>query len=97
MRRGIFEERMVELVARIASGLADPSRLDLSLFSPHVAESILNVGLRLRGESPVYCKLCGRGPFSKKGYYLHLRRIHYQDILRIVRDEIERVGRASKL
>ena len=88
---------MVELVARIASGLSDPSEIDFSMFSPHVAESIVNVGLRLRGGSPAYCRLCGRGPFSKKGYYLHLRRVHYYEVITIVRDEIERVGRASKL
>ncbi len=30
------------------------------------------------------CGLCGRGPFTKRGLYLHLTRVHTTDILAMI-------------
>jgi len=30
------------------------------------------------------CGLCGRGPFTKRGLYLHLTRVHTNEILRLI-------------
>jgi hypothetical protein len=94
----IFEEKIVEGVAKIASGMLKASEFSIPILAGHVIESIRIVGERLRPSGDLlYCVLCGRGPFTRKGYYLHLIRIHYYEILELVRDEIERVGRVSKL
>ncbi len=38
----------------------------------------------------LYCKLCNRGPFTKKGLYLHLTRIHRNEIKHMLEDELKR-------
>lgn len=43
-----------------------------------------------RGPS-IYCRLCGGGPYTKRGAYLHLIRIHLRDLEAIVREELDRV------
>ncbi len=97
MRIG-FEEKIVDAVARIAAGLLEPEDYSVTLLADHVVDSIRIVGTRLRPRSStIYCALCGRGPFTRKGYYLHLVRVHYSEILHLVREEAERAGRASKL
>ena len=36
----------------------------------------------------LYCKLCNRGPFTKRGLYLHLSRVHSNDIKNMLEEEI---------
>lgn len=36
----------------------------------------------------LYCKLCNRGPFTKKGLYLHLSRIHRNEIKSMLEEEL---------
>jgi len=33
------------------------------------------------------CGICGRGPFTKRGLYLHLTRLHVNDILAMIDEE----------
>lgn len=35
------------------------------------------------------CRICGRGPFTRKGLYLHIRRVHLDSIYDMVRSELE--------
>ncbi|MEM0173100.1 MAG: hypothetical protein QXV69_04715 [Sulfolobaceae archaeon] len=37
----------------------------------------------------LYCKLCNKGPFTKKGLYLHLSRVHRDEIRAIIEDELK--------
>ncbi|AFK51359.1 hypothetical protein TCELL_0935 [Thermogladius calderae 1633] len=37
----------------------------------------------------LYCGLCGRGPFTKRGLYLHLTRVHAEEIARTIRQTPE--------
>ena len=39
----------------------------------------------------IYCRLCSKGPFTKRGLYLHLRRIHRSEIEEKLLDEIARI------
>lgn len=32
----------------------------------------------------LYCGICGRGPFTRRGLYLHLMRVHADDIARAI-------------
>ncbi|ABM81066.1 hypothetical protein [Hyperthermus butylicus] len=35
------------------------------------------------------CRICGKGPFTRKGLYLHVRRVHLDTIYDMVRRELE--------
>ncbi|WP_338603614.1 hypothetical protein V6M85_04670 [Sulfolobus tengchongensis] len=37
----------------------------------------------------LYCKLCNRGPFTKKGLYLHLSRVHRKEIKEMLEEELK--------
>ncbi len=97
-KRGMFEEKIPEYVAKLASGLEDIEKFDSPVLARHTVEAIKLVALRLRNvkEGIIYCPLCGRGPFTKKGYYLHLIRIHNDEILKLVNEESERISLTSK-
>ncbi len=92
-------EALVEGIARIASGLLRPEDFDTRL-APRVAvEAARNVGLQLRwvrGGGLLYCPLCGRGPFQPRGYYLHLLRVHYPQLVHLLQEEVERLVDASR-
>jgi hypothetical protein len=37
----------------------------------------------------LYCGVCGKGPFTKRGLYLHLTRVHAEEIARALRQAPE--------
>ncbi|MCY0859131.1 MAG: hypothetical protein OWQ54_01740 [Sulfolobaceae archaeon] len=37
----------------------------------------------------LYCRLCNKGPFTKKGLYLHLLRLHRDEIKYMLSEEIK--------
>lgn len=47
--------------------------------------------LVFRKGSSLYCRLCRGGPYTRRGVYLHLLRIHLRDIESVVKEELERV------
>ncbi len=90
--------RLVEAASKIASGLLDPKEYR-SPVAPRIAiEAVRNVGVRLQGvrDGLYYCVICGRGPFRRKGYYLHLIRVHGEEIAALLEEEIERLSTASR-
>ncbi|MCE4620864.1 MAG: hypothetical protein F7B95_00290 [Desulfurococcales archaeon] len=93
-KRGMFEEKIPEYVAKLASGLEDIESFESPVLARHTVEAVKRVALRLSGMTGgvIYCSLCGKGPLTKKGYYLHLTRVHGEDILRLVNREIERIS-----
>jgi len=101
-RRGLqlVEATIVDHVARIASGLESPDSVDLSMLSGHYTEAVRFVGLRLRKvkDGVLVCALCDerRGTFTPRGYYFHLVRSHYPEILDLVRREASRIAGASR-
>ena len=97
-KRGLFEEKIPEYVARLASGLEDIESFDSPVLARHTVEAIKRVALMLSSESRdvIYCPLCRRGPFTRKGYYLHLTRIHGNEILELVNAEVERITSSSR-
>jgi hypothetical protein len=36
----------------------------------------------------IYCRICKRGPFTRKGLYLHLTRIHEGDVKEIIKEKL---------
>ena len=93
----VFEQKIVEGVALIASKISEPESFNTPLLAKHYLLAVREVGLRLRTGEPIYCVLCGRGPFTRKGYYLHLKRIHSEDILDLVKAEAQRISSSQKI
>jgi len=91
-------QKIVVEVAKAASGMIEPEEMDLPPVNKYIAEAARNVALQLRhligGEKILYCTICGRGPF--RPYYLHLTRLHYDEILQRVEDEAERLLASSR-
>lgn len=98
-RRGLFKSKIADYTALLASGLMDPDDFDSRVLSRWVVEAIKRVSQTLAEESPggsLYCRLCGRGPYTRKGLYLHLVRIHASTLVDLVNAESERIYSSSK-
>ncbi|RUM47330.1 MAG: hypothetical protein DSY37_02775 [Hyperthermus sp.] len=50
----------------------------------------ISSSLAINHDSIIRCKLCGRGPFTRKGYYLHAKRVHMDTIKLIVHQKLSR-------
>ena len=88
--KALLARRLAEAAIRHALGL--PYRLDtVPLSLREAAEEAVReaaTGLVLVDEKGILrCGLCGKGPFTRKGLYLHLRRVH----LDAVSEHVERV------
>ncbi len=90
-----ISERLVEHVARSAAGI----RVSLEKISYIVGSKraqrvyvlVENLGekIALKHDNGVlYCGLCRKGPFTKRGLYLHLVRRHRYDIKQLIINEI---------
>lgn len=97
-RRGVFKARIAEYTARLASGIEDRESFDSNVLSRSVVEAIKRVSARVaeEREGRLYCTLCGRGPFTRRGLYLHLVRVHYSTLIDLVMSEAERIYSTSK-
>ncbi|MEN2999047.1 MAG: hypothetical protein ABDH61_00470 [Acidilobaceae archaeon] len=97
-RRGLFKSRIAVYVARVASAMVEAENFDNRVLAKHVIEAVRSVGLQLseRRDGLFYCPICGKGPFTKRGYYLHLTRVHYAHIISLVDREVERMMKTSK-
>jgi hypothetical protein len=95
---GYLESRLVDYVARLAAGLEDPEGFRPRILSAAYTEAVVNVAMRVaepRG-GVLYCQLCGRGPYTRRGIYLHLKRVHASEIVELVRDEVRRIESYAK-
>jgi len=56
----------------------------------HIARAVTRAAgvLVSRRGSSIYCRLCGGGPYTRKGAYLHLLRKHSSDIEKILEEEL---------
>jgi len=95
---GYLEARIVEYVARLAAGLEDPDAFSPRILSRLYREAVVNVALRVAEprDRVLYCSLCGRGPYTRRGLYLHLKRVHPHEILELVESEVRRISAYAK-
>ena len=91
----ITAEKLVEITARLASKISvkdeEIERL-VGLSSKNIAKNAsqkVAFWLVEQKESLLYCKLCGKGPFTKKGLYLHLTRLHKEEIKGMLMEELK--------
>lgn len=95
MRHELALRKLTEYVARKAALLNQKYEVK-DLVSPSIApmmdkaidKIVLTVSRRNGG---LWCNLCEKGPFTKRGFYLHLIRVHPKDIESMVRDELNRL------
>jgi hypothetical protein len=97
-RRGLFRWKIADYVARIASGIIGPEEFDSKVLARHVVDAIRHVGMQLRDErnGVLVCPICSRGPFTKRGYFLHLTRTHYSQLIDLVEVEADRIAGVAK-
>lgn len=98
-RRGLFKSRLAVYVAKVASGMVRAEDFENRVLARHVIEAVRNVGSQLCNsrDGALFCPICSRGPFTKRGYYLHLTRLHYSYLLFLVDKEVERILKVSKM
>ena len=91
----ITAEKLVEITARFASKITvkdeEIERL-VGLSSKNLAKNAsqkVAFWLVEQKDSLLYCKLCGKGPFTKKGLYLHLTRLHKDEIKGLLVEELK--------
>ncbi|EWG07839.1 MAG: hypothetical protein ASUL_02309 [Candidatus Aramenus sulfurataquae] len=91
----ITAEKLIDYTAKRASMIASKENLEriVGISSKQMAERAVDrvaFWLAETQNSLLYCKLCNRGPFTKKGLYLHLTRVHRQEIKTMLEEEIKR-------
>jgi len=91
----ITAEKLVEVTARYASKInvkdEEIEKL-VGLSSKVIAKKVsqkVAFWLVDHKETLLYCKLCGKGPFTKKGLYLHLTRLHKEEIKGMLMEELK--------
>lgn len=95
MRQELALKKLIEYVARKAALLSQRYELK-DLISPSVApmmdraidKIVITIARRNGG---LWCNLCEKGPFTKRGFYLHLVRVHLKDIESMVREEMKKL------
>ena len=86
---GFSSAKMIEYVAKLGAGIKS-SEDEESGFSEIQMRAIRAVASILSYEKNglLRCGLCNKRPFTKKGLYLHLIRVHYDEIKGLLEEEI---------
>lgn len=96
----ILSEKLIDVVIRVAVGFKVRNfRLKTASSS---FEEVISKAIEYSSKHIVrvldkqfYCNLCGKGPYTKKGMYLHLLRMHKYEIKSIVKDELREIESAD--
>jgi len=90
-----ISERLVEHVARAAAGISVSfekiTYIVGSRRAQYVYEVVGKLGKKVvlvHGNGVLYCGICKKGPFTRRGLYLHLVRRHRYDIKQLIINEI---------
>ncbi len=86
-----FLRKMVDCVIKKASGYKVSYDYFPSSLKSVVIEVVEEVSKEIIAERNgiIFCAICGRGPFQKKGIYLHLKRVHRDSIEKMVAERLE--------
>ena len=82
-------ERLAEIAIRMASKMRIRDEL-LEEVSERELEAARRVAELIREERRglVYCGICAKGSFTKRGFYLHLMRVHKEDVKVLLEKEL---------
>ncbi len=77
-------EKGAEAAVRVALGYKDAVRLVEDY--PQLVEAVIEVSRRIASFDGVSfrCELCGKGPFTRKGLYLHIKRVHMNQVKELI-------------
>ncbi len=83
---------MVDTVIRMASGIKVKPEAE-EMFGDKEWEIMRRVASEVRAEKKglLYCGICGKGSFTRRGFYLHLKRTHKDEIATLIKYEMEEV------
>lgn len=91
----ITAEKLVDITARLGSKIkVDEREIErvVGISSYAIAKrAVEKVAFWLSDSrnSLLYCKLCNKGPFTKRGLYLHLIRLHRNEIKAMLEEELK--------
>ena len=84
-------EKLVEYTIRLATNMRLRDEL-LEIAKDSVKkEAAERVAKMLISEKKglKYCAICAKGPFTKRGLYLHFMRVHKEDVKALLEKELE--------
>ncbi|MEM0371365.1 MAG: hypothetical protein QXG46_02745 [Ignisphaera sp.] len=95
MRQELALKKLIEYVARRASLLSQKYELR-ELITPSIVSMMDKaidkmVATIVKRNGGLWCNLCDKGPFTKRGFYLHLVRVHSRDIEFMVKEEMKKL------
>jgi len=90
-----LSEKLIDVAIRMAVGFkvrnfklkTTPSSFE-SVIGKALESTSRQLSKLICGE--LYCGLCGKGPFSRKGLYLHLLRVHRYEVKSLIAEELQR-------
>lgn len=87
---GRLVDRAAEAAIRLALGYNDG--LDVVRDYPLLVEAARAVAPKIASFDGVSyrCEVCGKGPFTRKGLYLHLRRVHMNQVRQMISEYVQR-------
>jgi len=98
------KRELVRLVARYVAGLSIDRRFVEENTPPGAEGAITNILEDVKSQvleikqGLMICRLCGEGPFTRTGLYLHLLRRHGNELVHLVMERVdERIRAARKI
>ncbi|MCS7098936.1 MAG: hypothetical protein RMH84_04770 [Sulfolobales archaeon] len=95
----VLSEKLIDVVIRVAVGFKIKNfrlKTTSSFFESVVSRAIGNSSRYVvrTSNNQLYCNICGKGPYTRKGMYLHLLRMHKYEIKNIIREELRELESA---
>lgn len=96
----IISEKLIDVVIRRAVGFKIRNfkiKASSSAFEQIVLRAIESTSKYLVNKSgmQLYCNICGKGPYTRKGMYLHLLRTHKYEIKNMIKEDLQELELAS--
>lgn len=88
----LIAEKIAEAAMRRAAGLSyslDAVPASIRPAAAEVVERLAKDLAEVDEKGILRCRVCGKGPFTRKGLYLHLRRVHSDIIIEEARRMLE--------
>ena len=87
----------LDLLAKVAIKLASGVSLneeEKTSISENELKVAVKVAKKIRAEKKglLYCGICGMGSFTRRGLFLHLARVHFDEVRNMVSDELRGGG-----
>ncbi len=89
-----LSERLIEYLARISVGMHVSSE-ELQIITGSSLLKITQETLAVLSKEVIknknnilFCNICGKGPFTKRGAYLHLMRMHKYEMKTLILQEL---------